>query len=127
MVVLPSMALVPSLPVCALSTVTVQPAWEIDAAEAMTASGAGAGAMAARDWPSNEVVPSLAGFPFVAGLMEAAPAFAASGERGLAEQRGKRRIRGRSEKMLEKACGFMIRLVIRVKLMLKLACTLVQD
>ena len=109
-VVLPSMALVPGLPDCALSTVTVQPVWEMDADEAMTAAGAGAAAMAARDCPSKDVVPSLAGLPFVAGLMEATPALAASGERGLAGQRGKRSTRGRRENILESECGFMIRL-----------------
>jgi hypothetical protein len=80
----------------------------------MTAAGAGAAAIAARDCPSKVVLPSLAGLPLVDGLMEAAPALAASGERGLAGQRGKRRMKGMRANMLDSEYDFMIRLELVV-------------
>lgn len=95
---LPSKALVHGFSAWAESQTAVQPVCEMEAAEAMTAAGAGAAAMLATATPSKVETPSLEGFPLTEAGTEAAPRLAASGERGLVMVRGKRRRRGRKKK-----------------------------
>lgn len=109
MLVLPSMAALQGFEACAESQTAVQPACEMEAAEAMTAFGAGAAWMAARETPSKVVTPSLEGLPAAAGGLERAPALAAWGERGLVMARGERMRRGRKkrESMVGREWWFM--------------------